>query len=127
MTGEMNMRQFSFFMHMIWIAAVILILAGTARIYAENVQERVAGAVAFDDGSILAALADLIFADGRVPQPCVLKACMGVKAPGGFDENPESGLAVITDNRGTVAAVAGYFGIKTDQRGLRITPVCGHV
>ena len=49
MTGEMNMRQFSFFMHMVWIAAVILILAGTARIYAENVQERVAGAVAFDE------------------------------------------------------------------------------
>ena len=54
------------------------------------------GAVAFDDGSVLAALADLIFADGRVSQPCVLKACMGVKAPGGFDENPESGLAVKT-------------------------------
>ena len=50
MTGEMNMRQVSFFMHIVWIAAVILIPAGTARVYAENVQDRVAGAVAFDEG-----------------------------------------------------------------------------
>ena len=105
----------------IWFGTVLL------PVRADVAPAAAGGAVAFDDGSVLAALADLIFADGRVPQPCVLKACMGVKAPGGFDENPESGLAVITDNRGTVAAVAGYFGIKTDQRGLRVTPVCGHV
>ena len=45
----MNMRQMSFYVNMVWIAAVILILTGTVRIYAENVQGKVAGAVSLDE------------------------------------------------------------------------------
>ena len=49
MAGAINMRQMNLYVHAAWITALILTLAGTARAYAENVQERAAGAVTLDE------------------------------------------------------------------------------
>ena len=57
------------------------------------------GAVALYDGSVFAALADFILADRGVPEPCLTEACVCIEAPGGFDQDPESGFPVISDDR----------------------------
>ena len=64
------------------------------------------GTVAFYDRSIFTALADFIFANRGVPEPGIAETRVGVKAPGGFDADPEGWFTVVPNHRRTVTVMA---------------------